>query len=69
MELLLANGADVNAKRGDGDKALLLASRKGNEALVKLLIAKGVDFTSKDDEGKTALLLSAEGATRLLYTF
>ena len=33
----LENGEDVNLKNEDGETALILASRKGNEEVVKLL--------------------------------
>jgi ankyrin repeat protein len=43
VRLLLDHGADVHARRGDGRSAWLLATRGGNEALVKLLEAAGAD--------------------------
>jgi ankyrin repeat protein len=37
VKLLIDRGADVEAKTNDGETALDLAARKGNEAVVKLL--------------------------------
>ena len=37
VEMVLENGADVNAKNGDGDTAVMLASKNGHNDIVKLL--------------------------------
>ena len=41
VRLLLDHGADVHARRGDGRSAWLLATRGGNDELVKLLETAG----------------------------
>jgi ankyrin repeat protein len=73
-DLLLANGADVNAS-GDGWAPLPLAAHNGYKEVVVLLITKGADVNAKVRDGSTALhkaamfghreiveLLIAEGA-------
>ena len=54
VELLIANGADGNAK-GDGQTPLHGAAYWGSKEIVQLLIAKGVDVNAKDDFGRTPL--------------
>ncbi len=54
VELLIANGADGNAK-GDGQTPLHGAAYWGSKEIVQLLIAKGVDVNAKDDDGVTPL--------------
>jgi ankyrin repeat protein len=39
VEILLAHGADVNAKRNDGETPLIIATQNG--AVAKLLIQHG----------------------------
>lgn len=71
MKLLIAAGADVNAKdRYDTTilMAALLSYRRTTtldivKAIVKALIAAGADVNAKDKDGKTALLLAAELTT------
>ena len=47
VELLLAKGADVNAKRVDGITALMGASLEGHKEVVRLLLVKGADVNVK----------------------
>ena len=56
VELLIANGADVNARRdgGAGGTPLHFAAGGLNE-IAELLIAKGADVNAKDDGGYTPL--------------
>ena len=49
VELLIANGADVNAN---------YAAVIGHKAIAKLLIAAGADVNAKNDKGNTPLDLA-----------
>jgi ankyrin repeat protein len=56
MKLLLANGADVNARRpSDGETVLHLAVQTDNRELIELLLASKPDVNVRDNQGKTPL--------------
>ena len=57
-ELLIANGADVNAKNRVGLTPLHRAAENGHKEIAEQLIAKGADVNAKDDDGITALDLA-----------
>ncbi|KAF8218034.1 ankyrin repeat-containing domain protein [Mycena galopus ATCC 62051] len=67
VQLLLENGADVNA---NGGLALKLASSQGNDDMVQFLIHSGADVNMYSDQFGTALLAAAskghESTVRLL---
>ncbi|KAI9855731.1 MAG: hypothetical protein M1824_005891 [Vezdaea acicularis] len=54
-QLLLDDGADVEAKNERGETALHWAAWDGHEAVVQLLVEKGADLDVKDEDGRTAL--------------
>jgi len=61
IQILLASGADVNARNHDGRTALMLASgMQGDAAVLELLVANGADGRLKDKNGKTALALAKD---------
>jgi ankyrin repeat protein len=63
--LLVAHGADVNAKSEDGSTALMNAAAEGNAEIVSLLISKGADLNTADNSGQTPLIKAAgEGQAR-----
>ncbi len=61
VNLLLASGANVNARGNEGENALLAAV--GNAALVKLLLSHGADVNAKAADGTTPLLAAAIGTS------
>lgn len=67
-ELLLADGADVNAKDGQGDTPLQVAiAWGGHENVVKVLIAHKADINSRDNDGNTPLWsAAARGYTNII---
>jgi len=60
-ELLLAKGADINAKDDHGFTALMWAVVGGHFHAVKLLLDKGADINAKNNNGQTALMHAALG--------
>ena len=58
--LLVARGADVNARQHGGYTPLHEAAQNGNRPLVDLLLAHGADPLSLTDDGKTPAALAAE---------
>jgi len=71
VELLIARGADVNAK-GGATTPLISAARFDRVATMEILIAKGADLNAKDTKGWTALhwaaCYSGRNAVRLLIS-
>ena len=64
MQLLLAKGADVNAKNNAGSTALMAASEKGHKEVVELLLAKGADVNAKANAGWTALMYASQNGDK-----
>lgn len=59
VEKLLAHGADVKARDGDGDTALHGAAQTGNVDIVRMLLDKGADPNAKNQHGGTPLMWAA----------
>ena len=58
LELLVKNGADVNARDNTGSTALMMASYEGNVDVVKMLLENGADLNATEKSGKTALSIA-----------
>ena len=59
-ELLIAKGADVNAKADGGWTPLHQAAIEGHKEVAELLIAKDADVDAKNVDGETPLDLAIE---------
>ena len=59
VKVLLAGGADVNAKEKRGMTALMLAAGDGHIETVEVLLTGGADINAKSKDGMTALMLAA----------
>jgi ankyrin repeat protein len=59
VELLLANGADVNGEKG-GDPPLLGAAMDDHKDVAELLLAHKADVNARGDEGFTPLHIAAQ---------
>ncbi len=60
-ELLIKNGADVNARQMGAVTALHSAAHKGDIQMMTLLIHAGADVNAKMDTGQTPLVMAEEG--------
>lgn len=59
VKLLLAIGANVNAREKSGATPLHLASANGHKAIVRILITEGANVNARDIYGNTSLHLAA----------
>ena len=66
LELLVAGGADVNARNKDGVSPLLIAVQKRNFAHVKFYAVRGADINSADKAGDTPLSLALKDGQAML---
>jgi ankyrin repeat protein len=62
--LLLAHGADVNAKAAGDNRPLMLGAMRGHPHVVRRLLAAGAEADEKNTEGNTALMLAAANGYR-----
>ena len=61
VKLLIAKGADVNARKRDGSTALQHAAGHGMYESVKLFLEAGANVNGQDSKGETALHSAANG--------
>ena len=66
LELLVAGGADVNARNKDGVSPLLIAVQKRNFDHVKFYADRGADINSADKAGDTPLSLALKDGQTML---
>ncbi|MFC4452848.1 ankyrin repeat domain-containing protein [Deinococcus sonorensis] len=59
-ELLLAHGADVDARQHGGFTPLMAAAQNGNLELVRVLLDRGADPLMQTEDGRDALSLASE---------
>jgi ankyrin repeat protein len=59
VEILIAQGASVNAKNESRWTPLIYAAMRGYEAVCKLLIEKNASVEAKDNDGRTPLTWAA----------
>ncbi len=68
VSLLIANGADVNAKSLDGLTALMYAAGEGNTGIVNLLLSSGAMINTVDNTGQTPLIKAAGDGHDIVVT-
>jgi len=61
VELLLAHGAEVDARDDDGFTALLVAAEMGRVDTVQTLLDHKADVNAKTNDGRAALYLTVRG--------
>jgi uncharacterized protein len=54
LDVLLENGADINARKADGETMLMNAAGQGSEDVVAYLLSRGADACLRNDRGATA---------------
>lgn len=59
VRLLIAAGAEVNARNADGNNALWLACVGNHLDTIDMLIEAGIDIDNRNDNGATALMYAA----------
>ena len=57
--ILIAGGADVNARDSEGETALLYASGAGSASVIRLLLSAKAEVNIQDRKGETALMEAA----------
>lgn len=56
VQRLIANGADINAKNGEGDPVWVYALRRGDTQLLQDLVNAGMDLNTPNQYGRNALM-------------
>src|SRR5262249_24422521 len=59
VDVLIASGANLNAKNSDGWTPLMKASAAGHTEIVGTLLSKGADMSVADSLGRTAWMYAA----------
>jgi len=64
VNLLISNGADINARDDSNSTPLHLAAYKGNREVVEILLANGADINAQGWDYSTPLYLAAKSGHR-----
>ncbi len=67
VELLIASGADVNARNANGETALMKAVASGRVECVKILINAGAELNAKNNANMTAFQIAADRKSEYGY--
>ncbi len=59
LKILIAHGAQINARSKEGYSALLIAAAASNPQAVKILLEHGAEVNVRSDDGFSALILAA----------
>lgn len=68
-DLLIAAGADVNAKDKDGTNALMAAASRGHTEVVEVLLNAKCNVNAQNSDGHTALMFAYNGKNQVETLF
>lgn len=60
LNVLLAEGAEVDTVDADGNTPLMIAAKIGNPRMMKIILAHEPDVNRKNNQGLTALMIASE---------
>jgi ankyrin repeat protein len=60
LNVLLAEGAEIDEADENGNTPLMLASKVGNPRMVKIILAHQPDVNKRNNDGYTALMIASE---------
>lgn len=60
LNVLLADGADVDTVDADGNTPLMLASKIGNPRIMEIILAHNPDVNAKNNRDETALMTASK---------
>jgi ankyrin repeat protein len=60
LNVLLAEGADIDIVDENGNTPLMIASKIGNPRMVKIILAHSPDVNRQNNQGNSALMIASE---------